>query len=522
MKILFLRPKLPSTIEREQPLGIMYLVSVLKEKFEGIQVNFMDAHVKQYSVQETCDIALKENYDIIFVSLLSVAAEFAYEFTNRIKKENKHVKVIFGGVHATTAPEECLQNGVDYCAMGEGEIIIVNLINGILNNGNLTKIKGLAYKDEDGELKINPPEELIQDLDTLPYPDYSILDIKNYNTTIHTHSTALAAPIIASRGCANNCPFCCSKQIWRRKIRSRTVDNVLGEIRYLIDKYNIHEFHFYDDDFLCNKKFIKEFAKKVIEERIQIKFCCIATVRALLQLDEETIIELKDAGLEMIEFGIESLDKNVLKYLTKTYSLDDLPLFIRKVKQFNLNIYPLLMYMVPNETLSGYLHQSMLFLKYFSDNKFIKGEWKLDELTFIKYAAAYTPYPGTDIWNNVNQYGIKLTDDLQYYNTERIVFIPYSLLDEIPNVGELSNLKEDIKQLCIELLHRNLIYADFEYKEVMIDEIVGSVDGNKNIREISEVILEKFPGEFDENQAIAITVLSILVLLLKGILKPAA
>ena len=88
---------------------------------------------------------------------------------------------------------------------------------------------------------------------------------------------------MASRGCANDCPFCCSKLMWNRKLRYRSVQNVVDEIERDYNVYDVKEYHFYDDDFLVNRAFIREFGREILRRGLEIKFCCLSTCKSFLK-----------------------------------------------------------------------------------------------------------------------------------------------------------------------------------------------------------------------------------------------
>jgi hypothetical protein len=108
-----------------------------------------------------------------------------------------------------------------------------------------------------------------------------------------------------------------------------------------------------------------------------------------------------------------------LLYLGKTYIINELNDLVERLNKYEINAHPLLMYMVPEETLSGHIFQAELFKKVFGSLDYINSEWKIDNYLFLNYAAAYTPLPGTRFLNEVNDYGILLTDDWNHFNTEK-------------------------------------------------------------------------------------------------------
>jgi radical SAM superfamily enzyme YgiQ (UPF0313 family) len=426
--------------------------------------------------------------------------------------------IVFGGPHPTVAYHDCLANQADICVIGEGEKSIINLVEAVINKDSYRFIKGIAYLDERERVVLNESESLIGDLSTLPYPDYSILNIDDYTTTIHTHSNNRAFPIIGSRGCVNSCPFCSSKTIWKQKVRYRDTKDVISEIVYFQKNYGIIEYHFYDDDFLLNKNFCSSLASELIDKAIKISYCCISSIKSFMEMSEETLRLLIDSGLKMIELGFESFDENSLRYLEKTYSLATVNPCIQKIKSLKIDIYPLLMFLVPCESLSGHIKQSDLFIHLFSSLNYISSEWKIDQLSFMKYAAAYTPYPGTRFWDERHERGLVLTDDFQYYNTENIVFIPNELLTEIAN--KVSSSIND--EICSEVMAiiQNRLVLDKSLSPKIIYDVWNKTNGNDTISEIAKQLHSMKYCSLSLKLLSAICVIATIVFVLMGCAIP--
>ena len=207
-------------------------------------------------------------------------------------------------------------------------------------------------------------------------------------TQIHIlDDNSRALPIMASRGCFNNCPFCSSKIMWERRLRYRPISSVIDEIEFDILKHGIHDFHFLDDDLLENRPFIRGLCREIKRRKLVIRFCCLSTVNSLLKLADNELRELIDSGLRVVEIGIESFIPEVLRYLRKNYTLDVLPLLIERVNKYKLDIRPLLMYLVPNETLSRIGKASSLLLETIGQTPYLEKYWQLDNFTITSYAS---------------------------------------------------------------------------------------------------------------------------------------
>lgn len=517
VKIIFIKPRSFSLEVIEEPLGILYLASYLRENIKDVHITVIDAHLRKLTPIEIKDELKTISPDYICISTITSASNEAYKLVNLLKndEDTKKIKIIFGGPHPTALPDECLNQGVDYCVIGEGEVTLFELISYLIDGKSIENVKGIVYKDIFNKIKYNSARELISNLSDLPFPAFDLVDISKYSTNIHLYPESenkIAFPIMASRGCPFECIFCCSKLIWKKRVRFRTVENVIDEIIEMKNKYNVAQFHFYDDNFLISLDFAKSFAEEIIARNLNIKFTCQTTCQSFLNSDDELINALKKAGLSVLELGIESLSDCVLKTINKPEYINNMHLLAERLKKHEIDVYPLLMYLAPGESLKTHLMQSKKFLSLFNWSSYIKNTYSFREDIFLFNGGAFTPFPGTYAYQNIENYGILLTHDWYKYNTENVVFIPYSILTDIPrkNAKNLDlEARNKIKSFHEKALQFNLVH-DIDDK---IDELWKYIDGEKNIMELAEQLYLSCNQEDDMNSLIAFVSVSTLILL---------
>lgn len=516
--VVFIKPRSFTHEVIEEPLGILYLASYIRNEIKDVQINIIDAHLEKFTPVEILDELKKISPDFICISTITSGSIEAYKLVNILKQdeETKNVTVIFGGPHPTALPEECLRQGVDFCVIGEGEVTLLELISCLIDGKPFNNLPGIVYKDELNNIEYNPSRELIPNLSDLPYPAFDLIDILKYSTSIHLYpenKNEIAFPIMASRGCPFECIFCCSKTMWRKSVRFRTVESVVNEIIEMYNKYNVSQFHFYDDNFFVNPDFTKTFAEEIIARDINIKFTCQTNCRSFLNADGELINNLKKAGLSVLELGIETLSYDVLKVINKPEYITDIQLLVKKLQKYEIDVYPLIMYLAPGETLKGHVAQSKEFLSLFSWSKYIKDTYNFKEDIFLFNGGAFTPFPGTHAFQHIEDYGILLTYDWQKYNTENVVFIPFSLLADVPckNAKYVSpGVRERIKKMHEKALQFNLV----NNIDNAIDKLWNGIDGKKNIKELAEYLYLSCNQDDDMNSLMAFVSTSVLILLL--------
>jgi len=302
MKVLLIEPNIEGyALMPSMSLAVLksFVNEKTKHKAKIIDLIFHKKDWKKYIKK----IIEKEKPDLIGLSVLSFNYNQALEIAKFIKEQIK-VKILFGGVHVILSPEEVINNKqVDIISIGEGEYVLKEILDKKLN---CKGVKGIWYKEKEEIIK-NPPLNLIEDLDSLPFPDWKDFDLKKYFLINNNH-----LPIMASRGCPYQCTYCSNHALKKRLIgkyvRFRSVDNVLKEIEFRINQFQkegMKYLFFYDDTFILNKEFVLEFCKKFKEKGFDKIIKWNVNVRANL-VTEEIIKCMKDAGCYEVRMGVEA------------------------------------------------------------------------------------------------------------------------------------------------------------------------------------------------------------------------
>jgi len=189
---------------------------------------------------------------------------------------------------------------IDICVKGEGENTIVELLDAIESEKKFDSIQGIVYR-KDGRIVENPSRKFINNLDSLCFPHESAPEVlKDYDQ----YPPTAFNKIFAIRGCPYNCSFCGSHKIWSRKVRFRSPENVVKEIKSL-QKKGIRSVHFDDDTFGINKKYINKLCNALIADCPGLKWSCEMHVNLCA---EDTISLMRAAGCYSIQIGIASVN----------------------------------------------------------------------------------------------------------------------------------------------------------------------------------------------------------------------
>lgn len=310
----------------DKALGVRYLANELKK-------NNYDPHIlffKQFNSVSPSKASEKElklledlindiNPSYIGLSVMSsLYLESVYLVNNRIK-DKFDIPVIWGGVYPTLFPERSLEYG-DYVIRGEGEGAIVELIDNLEGNNDITDMANLAYKDNEGKVVINNVRDLEQNLDRFGYPEIGgDKKYRIYNDTLAKGDGQLKAftyELCGSRGCPFTCSYCSSinlKRVYSKKgkyVRFRSVDNIMKELNEAKRKIkNLKVIHFWDEIFSDEPSWIEEFNKRYKEE-IGLPFKIWGHP---LKVNKKVIEALVDAGLYQVVMGIQSGSPKVRK-----------------------------------------------------------------------------------------------------------------------------------------------------------------------------------------------------------------
>ena len=260
MKILLVmqnyNPEATEKVRYTPSPGIMYISSYLKK--EGFDVDCLNLNHHPYSKLE--ETLKAHDYDVVGMGGLYNYLSAYKSIIQTVRKLSPHTKVILGGQIATAHPEFAMSAcKPDFLIIGEGELATTGLLNALENNSELSDVKGIGYYEKEQLIKTGPAE-IVEDLDTLPFPDYQGFEfdylLDNYPIIGHMTNYATDNPriagIIAGRGCPAKCTFCF--RVSGMKLRVRSVNSILSEIRHLIETYNVNNINMLDDLFAVKKR----------------------------------------------------------------------------------------------------------------------------------------------------------------------------------------------------------------------------------------------------------------------------
>ncbi|MFC1889058.1 B12-binding domain-containing radical SAM protein [Thermodesulfobacteriota bacterium] len=410
------------------PLGIMSLASVARSA--GHEVRILDLRVERGEhVQRALDKAIEEKPDLVGLSALSHQSKTTRQVSAYIQNRLPDVFQIAGGPLANTDPEYLLVGtDIDACALGEGEKTFSDVLETLSRGGDLTKIPGLAFRNEQ-EVIQTPPRGLIEDLDHLPTPTWGMVDLDHYAKFVAMSARLeKRASLQTSRGCPFHCTFC--HNLFGKKFRGRSPGHVLEELSMLHRKYGVRYFELIDDIFNANYDRAEEILNGI---RDRLPSCRISFPNGLRadQLDRKFVRSLKQANCVGVYIAIETASLWRQKEIAKNINIEK----VRKVALW-----------LQEER----IHTSCLFMVGFPgeraeeiDKTFaLATELPVD----LPHISVVIPYKNTPLWDRFLESGGKVSPD---------TLDPYYGYDQ-QSVSEVSN--DLLRERSLRLARKRLLF----------------------------------------------------------------
>lgn len=301
------------------PLGLCYLKGSLVAA--GHQVRVVDGEASGLSLPSILSLVGDYKPDIVGIQVVSPLWETAKMLASAIKERYGKTILVAGGPHITLTHVESMKEApsFDYAVLSESEDGMRDLVDAIDGGdaSDIDKVAGILYR-ANGDIRRTQPRTLRPDVDNLHFPDRSDLDHSKYLFSVPGKGIRRFTTIITSRGCPYNCTFCTEPLMYGRTTRFRSALNVVDEVQDFHDRHNINHFIFVDDTLTTRKERIMEMCSLLKERKLDITWEGWTHVNTVTP---DLLVEMHDAGLRRLSFGIESGNAEVLHSLKKNSTL---------------------------------------------------------------------------------------------------------------------------------------------------------------------------------------------------------
>ncbi|MBU4511804.1 B12-binding domain-containing radical SAM protein [Patescibacteria group bacterium] len=375
------------------PLGLLYIASVIKKKSTH-NVRLFDCQVDKLSYDGIREAVKKIKPDVVGMNTLTFTLIEVLEVARLVKEVDPKIKVILGGVHVNIYPEETISfPEVDFLILGEGENVIVELLDAISDEDKLRQVTGVVFKNSQGEIINTGKRPLITNLDEIPFPARELTAYQKYTGLLSSESPITS--MLTSRGCPYNCLFC-HRPHFGRIFRARSAGNVVKEM-ILCRDMGIKEIIIYDDTFTIDRQRVVDICKQLIDNKVKIKWDVRARVDTV---DKELLNLMKEAGCVRIHYGVEAGTQKILDVLRKGITLDMAYDVFKMTKRAGIGTLGYFMIGSPRET----REDIMATIKFATS---LKADYI--------FAGITTLFPATDLYQMALEEGVIKTDVWQEF-----------------------------------------------------------------------------------------------------------
>jgi anaerobic magnesium-protoporphyrin IX monomethyl ester cyclase len=408
-------------------LGLAYLAAVLEAQQHEVRVFDFGLDPGRPLADDVADVLAFGPAVIGITSMTS--AYHNVEQTLQILRPATDATIVLGGPHATVYPERTLreQPAVDYLVSGEGEETLLDLLDVLAGRREEEQVAGLCYR-QGGQPVCNEPRPLIADLDALPIPARHLFELDRYPLFAPDGERMLT--VLTSRGCPYNCSYC-FKGIVGRTYRQRSPENLVRELKVLIETYRIRNFYFIDDLFTLDVKRLDALLDLMMTESLDILWQCLARVD---RVTPELLNKMAAAGCREIHYGIESGNQAIIDRVGKRITLDQVRHAVSWTAAAGIRTKGYFMLGLPGDT-EETMEQTIDFA----------ASLDLDNAMF----SLTTPFPGTRMWDDLVAACPETEFDHDfsrafYYNSYTEKIAPFLNVSEVSD-GRLSELAQQAR-----------------------------------------------------------------------------
>ncbi|NOQ70373.1 MAG: radical SAM protein [Crocinitomix sp.] len=384
------------------PLGLMYLSAYIKKHFEGeLEIKVISTIIDFDDPSDLKKVMDAFKPDIIGIKCVIFYNNVIQDIINFIRSLDSEALLVAGGPNVSPSAENLFENNLfDLYVQGEGEETFLEIVQMYHDSGkqyvidHKADIAGLILKKEQ-KIITTKARPLIDDIDTLPIPDYDVIDFDKYSNFLnYGYTRRKMAALFTSRGCPYQCTYC--HVVFGKKFRYRTVENLVHEIHYLYENHGVKDFAIVDDIFNLDKNRLVEFNDYMINYGPKVNLYFPNGLRADI-LTPQLIDDMVKAGTIWITYSLESSSKRIQKVIKKYVNVDKLKEVVDYSCEKNIITNCCLMVGFPTETIS----EAEKSLEFFADFKHLTLPYYFS----VKY------FQDTSLFNSAGDFGINLEAD---------------------------------------------------------------------------------------------------------------
>ncbi|MEK7116779.1 MAG: radical SAM protein [Patescibacteria group bacterium] len=447
----------PKDISFIFPFGYAYLAGYLIEKGEEVKILFRPNNPSDFKkfVRQIIDLKpVLVGFGTIYPDLYPIK-----ELVGLLNKAGRNFPVVVGGQMVTPTPDFAVEiTGADFGVIGEGEIILYELVKALRQDQDVHQVKGIII-NENGKLFSTGPGDFIKNMSKLPkipydlFPSDKWLNIGRYyvgKAQPHWRYNDKVVAIHGGRGCPFNCNFCYHHSL----PRYRSIDDMFEGVEMLIEKYNANMLYFADDLVLATPTRAKELTEAIRRLGRKIEYSVSCRFDILDRLSDEMLREMKETGCRIMGLGIESGSPRMLGIIDKRITPEQIIRGMRRLKDAGILSSVSIMVGQYTETPEDVQKSMDLMLE----------TLKYDKNAFYAFSIT-TPFPGTQLYGIALEKKI-IKDHLDFYrkfNSEKGIgglSVNLSAMSDEEVVAMHQKIKNAYLKRKRELVGRKVIAAE--------------------------------------------------------------
>lgn len=364
------------------PIALAYVASVLREA--GFRhLTLRDAMADAISHSQMIQEVLRTSPDLVIVQSTTPTVRSDLKLVSEVKKQNSRIRFAFFGIHPTAEGNSLVESGVDFALQGEPEYTLRELLEHFHAPERWSSIRGLRFCEQ-GKVLFTGERSPIQNLDELPIPARDLIDPLQYRLPDTGKPFTL---IKISRGCPYLCTFCTVQSYYGAKLRHRSPENIVAEIRDVLENTPIRDFLFHSDTFNMYPQLVHELCDRILALPEPIRW--VANSRVDL-LNLSLLKKMKQAGCTLLSLGIESGDQRILDLAKKGITLEEATQAVQWIREAGLRSLAYFILGLPGETQES-LEKTIQFARRLNPD-------------YAQFFTA-TPFPGTTFHQMLREQG---------------------------------------------------------------------------------------------------------------------
>ncbi|TND09034.1 MAG: radical SAM protein [Bacteroidetes bacterium] len=328
------------------PLGILYISAWLSRN--GFENEVFDSTFSSFEKLKTKLTEKRPEILGIYVNLMTKLNVLRIMEFIRNTPALSHTRIVLGGPEVKNHVANFMNHGADIIVLGEGEESMAEIAAAFSKSADpdLSGIAGIAWKNKSGETIMNEPRQLLKEVDALPFPDRSKIDLHLYLDAWKKHHGQSTISVSTMRGCPYTCKWC-SRAVYGLSYRRRSPELVADEMEHIREKYKPDMIWFVDDVFTISHKWLREFADEIEKRKLELPYEIITRAD---RMNEEVIDLLVKSGCRRVWIGAESGSQKIIDAMDRRVDVKQVSDMIRLSQQKGIQAGTFIMLGYPGET----------------------------------------------------------------------------------------------------------------------------------------------------------------------------